>query len=194
MRLMRRRLPFLLLLAVLPLLQACREPRVEYYRVPKETAPAPASDKARASTPVPTGREQLTWTTPDHWVAKDAGPMRKGSYAIAGTGGEADLSITAFPGDTGGLTANLNRWRGQIGLAPLTSAQLEESLLHLDANGLHFDVVDFTGAAGGVPVRILGAVLNRPGETWFFKLTGPEAVAAGEKPAFINFLKTVKAP
>jgi hypothetical protein len=194
MRLMRRRLPFLLLLTLLPLLPACREPRVEHYRVPKETAIMPASDKAMASATVPTGRAQLIWTTPDHWVAKEAGPMRKGSYAIVTTDGEADLSITAFPGDTGGLAANLNRWRGQIGLAPLTSTQLEESLLHLDANGLHFDVVDFTGEAGGVPVRILGAVLNRPGETWFFKISGPEAVAAGEKPAFINFLKTVKAP
>ena len=147
-----------------------------------------------ASTAVPTGTEHLTWTAPAHWTAKPASAMRKGSFGIKGAGGEADLSIIAFPGDTGGLLANLNRWRGQIALPPLSDAQLEGHVTHLDANGLHFDVVDFAGTANGAPTRILGAVLSRPGETWFFKLMGPDALTASEKAAFADFLKTVKAP
>jgi hypothetical protein len=120
--------------------------------------------------------------------------MRKGSYAIRHEAGEADLSITAFPGDTGGLLANLNRWRSQLSLAPLAAAELEANLDHLDANGLHFEIVDFAGTADGAPARIVGAVLNRPGETWFFKLMGPDAAVAGAKPAFAAFLQTIKAP
>ncbi|MBK8859146.1 MAG: hypothetical protein IPN11_16170 [Opitutaceae bacterium] len=190
----RSALPFVL--AAASLLTSCREARVGHYRVPKETPPpaatAPATDMA--STAVPTGDGQLTWTAPAAWIAKAPGAMRKGSYAIRNEAGEADLSITAFPGDTGGLLANLNRWRGQIGLAPLAPAELEANLDHLDANGLHFEIVDFAGTANGAPARILGAVLNRPGETWFFKLMGPAATVAGEKPAFAAFLQTVKAP
>jgi hypothetical protein len=33
--------------------------------------------------------------------------------------GKAEVTVSAFPGDTGGLLANLNRWRGQIGLEPV---------------------------------------------------------------------------
>ena len=193
---MSRRIVPLFTLAFLVVLTGCRDPKVEHYRVPKEkpaaTAPNPAD--AMASATVPTGSDALTWTAPTAWTAKAPSPMRKGSYAISGPGGEADLSITAFPGDTGGLLANLNRWRGQIALPPLAGGELEASLVHLDANGLHFDVVDFVGTANGAPTRLLGAVLSRPGETWFFKLTGPDALVAAEKAAFLDFLQTVKAP
>jgi hypothetical protein len=52
-------------------------------------------------------------------------------------------------------------------------------------------VVDFAGTAGGAPTRILGAILPYKGETWFFKLMGPDALVAHEKPAFLEFLRTV---
>jgi len=109
-------------------------------------------------------------------------------------GADADLSITAFPGDTGGLLANLNRWRGQLSLRPLAAAELDGALQHFDGAGLHFEVVDFVGTASGAPTRMLGAVLSRPGETWFFKLMGPEALVAGQKEDFLNFLRSVKEP
>jgi len=194
-RMFRRSAPSFALIA-LCLLTSCREAKVAHYRVPKETPPpasaAPVTDMASAT--VPTGNGQLTWTAPEVWVAKAPSAMRKGSYVIRNEAGEADLSITVFPGDTGGLLANLNRWRSQIGLAPLAAAELDANLDHLDANGLHFEIVDFPGSANGVPTRILGAVLQRSGETWFFKLMGPDAAVAGEQPVFIAFLQTIKAP
>jgi len=187
-------------LAVLTLLAACRDPQVESYRVPKESPPpvpalsgatndTPAADMA--STTVPTGSEKFSWTAPTHWTAKPTGAMRKGSYAITGAEGEADLSITAFPGDTGGLLANINRWRGQISLPPQSTAQLEGELQHLDSGPLHFDIVDIAGTANGAPTRIIGAVLARPEETWFFKFMGPDALVAREKAAFIAFVQSV---
>jgi hypothetical protein len=43
-----------------------------------------------------------------------------------------------------------------------------------------------------VPPRLLGAVLSRPGETWFFKLMGPDALVAAQKNDFTAFLRSVK--
>jgi hypothetical protein len=199
-----------LLLAAL-LLAGCRDREITAYRAPKDPAPAaqppamagglpadhppigPGGGTDMASTPVPTGSDSLTWTAPAHWTAKPVGPMRKGSFAVKGTdGADADLSITAFPGNTGGLLANLNRWRGQVGLPPLAEGQLDSALEHLDLNGLHFELVDFAGTANGAPTRILGAVLSRPEETWFFKLMGPDALVAAQKDSFRVFLGTVK--
>jgi hypothetical protein len=60
----------------------------------------------------------------------------------------------------------------------------------LEVNGLRLLVFD--AANGGS--RILGAIVPRPGETWFFKLTGPDALVARTKPAFLDFLHSVKAP
>lgn len=134
----------------------------------------------------------LTWTAPAHWTAKAVSSMRKGSFTVAGPeGATADLAITAFPGDVGGEVANVNRWRGQLGLAPLSPADATAAITHLQVNGLAVGVVDFANAASPAQ-RIHGAMVPYQGATWFFKLVGPDAVVAPEHDAFLAFLKSIK--
>lgn len=198
--------------AVMLLCAACRDAKVASYRVPKEkdqqmpgmtadasapaapaNVPASAAAPGMAATPVVTASGTgLSWTAPAAWKAKAASAMRKGSYAISGAGGEADLSITAFPGDVGGEVANLNRWRGQISLPPLAEGEAAAAVTRQTQGDLALTVVDF-GGTGANAQRILGAMVPFGGATWFFKLMGPDAVVAEAKPAFLEFLKTVKA-
>jgi hypothetical protein len=153
---------------------------------------APAAAGAGApmdSIPVSTtAAPSLVWTAPASWTPKELSSMRKGSYTVSGPEGTGDLSITAFPGDVGGNLANVNRWRGQLQLPPVSD--LAGAVQPLDANGLHMLV--FEGANGGK--RMLGVMVPRQGETWFFKLTGPDALVAREKLTFLNLLKTVRNP
>ena len=194
----------------------CKDREITVYRAPKDpvltppapTGPANTNDLPRGHPPVgaatgpvegnmanatvPTGTSELAWTAPAHWDRKPPGPMRRGSFGVKGdNGATADLSITAFPGETGGLLANLNRWRGQVGLGPLAENDLAAAIASVEAGQLHFAVVDFAGSAAGAPTRIVGAVLPYQGETWFFKLMGPDALVVREKPAFLDFLRTV---
>lgn len=205
-----RHLPHLLV-AIALTLGACRKAEVTAYRVPKEKDPelpgiaapaapgatpevaAPAAGGSMASTPVATAQGNgLAWTAPAHWKAKAAGAMRKGSYAVAGDGGgEADVSITAFPNSVGGELANINRWRGQVALPPIGEGQLEAEVARTEHDGLKFGAVDLAGG-GAAPQRILGAWVAFGGATWFFKVSGPDALVAKEKAAFTAFLATVK--
>ena len=157
---------------------------------PVQQAPVTAASEAPMTSPsVPTTTDQpLVWTAPEGWAPKAASSMRKGSYTIDGPEGAGDLSITAFPGDVGGNLANVNRWRGQLQLPPV--ADLAGAVQPLEANGLHMLV--FEDANNGS--RMLGVIVPRPGETWFFKLKGPDVLVAREKPAFLEFLKTVRTP
>jgi hypothetical protein len=119
--------------------------------------------------------------------------LRKAPYAIAGeAGAEADLSITAFPGDAGGELANINRWRGQLQLPPITAAEIATTTQHVDTNGLHLTVMDFTGSGGAADQRVLGAIVPAGGETWFFKLTGPAALLGREREAFLGFINSLR--
>ena len=209
---MRRRFAFLLL-ASFTLLAACRPAKVSSYRVPKEkpeepapavaatstnapTVPAPGAPTDMASVAVPTATgADMTWTAPAAWKPKPLGAMRKGSYAVPGTDGtEADLSITAFPGDVGGELANVNRWRGQIQLPPLGEADLAATTTHREIHGLPFVLVDFVSPSTVKPARIVGAILPFNRATWFFKLMGPDATVEAAKPAFLEFLQTVRPP
>ena len=147
-----------------------------------------------ANTPVATASgSDLTWTAPAKWVAKPGSAMRKGSYTITSEGiaGDADLSITAFPGDVGGDLANLNRWRGQVELPPVAAGELESGAPRHEHNGLQMRVVDIVGT-GPNAKRILGAMIPYQGATWFIKLIGPDALVAKQKADFTAFLDTIK--
>lgn len=204
------------------LLAGCAKTEVAAYRVPKEKdaelpaamaaaapaatsaspgavapagAPPAAPGPAMSGTPVATASGPgLTWTAPTGWQPKPLGAMRKGSFTVTGdAGATADLSITAFPGAVGGELANINRWRGQIALPPIAEGDLAAAVTRLTPNGLTITVVDLVGADAASAQRILGAMVPYEGAMWFFKLTGPGALVGGAKPAFLEFLTTVKA-
>lgn len=185
-------------LGSLLLFTACREAKVTSYRVPKEepVQPAPAATERpdMASTAVPTAHgEDLTWNAPASWETKAPTAMRKGSYLIKGPdGATADLSITAFPGDVGGDLANINRWRGQIQLEPITAELLTSQVTTIQAQDRTLKFVEMANLEMADPQRILGAMVSFEGNTWFFKLTGPDALVAKEKSSFMAFLQTVK--
>jgi len=191
------------------LLSGCGEEKVATYRVPKEKDPLPpaaapeaaaqpdaaAPGAAMADTAVPTASgEPLVWTAPAAWVPKAASAMRKASYSVPGDGGESELSITAFPGDVGGELANVNRWRSQLAMPALAPGELEGAVTRVGANGLKFAIVEL--APGGNPAgkAMLGAMVPVGGSTWFFKLTGPGPSVRSAKPAFLEFLSSVRAP
>ena len=194
------------------LLTGCRDQSIKSYRVPREATPeaplagtaaspaaAPAdrgTEASMASTPVPTASGgDLAWEAPASWQSRQASAMRKGTYVMtAECGATAELAITAFPGDVGGDLANVNRWRGQLQLAPITAAELPAALTRFKANGLDIAVTEMVATTGSPPQRVLGAIVPHNGSTWFFKITGPDPVVSAERDAFNTFLQTLRAP
>ena len=108
---------------------------------------------------------------------------------------KAEVTVSVFPGDTGGLLANVNRWRGQVGLTPLEPADLKK-LASVDVVGGKATLVDVSGVSpkSGQKARLIGAIVPREGSTWFYKLMGDEAVAEQQKAAFVKFIQTVRYP
>jgi hypothetical protein len=187
------------LLALLLGLTGCLEAKVTTYTVAKSPAATPEPALAAAAPPAAPSPEAgspaspakaLTWAAPESWKSKPATSTRLGSYAV-GPAGEADFAITTFPGNVGGEFANLIRWRGQVGLPPVTEAEAAAEVTRLEHNGLRIAVVDYAGGGGQ---RMLGAIVPNGNATWFFKLLGPDAIVAAEKPTFLAFLQTLAAP
>ncbi len=196
-------LPFVLLAS------ACKEDaRVAVYTVPKET-PAPTAGAMPANhpslgtpasgTPGMTATPALAaqtagfappaWSVPAGWREQPASAMRKGTWKIGPADAEAELAVSAFPGDVGGLAANVNRWAGQIGLPPLSEAELKTKIAPMTV----------AGAPGAVRVRLANAgratlAVSAPhgGGTWFFKLSGPETTVNAVAAEFDQFIASVK--
>jgi hypothetical protein len=208
---MASRAQLLAIAAATLLLSACGDDQVTTYRVPKEKdpeppmaaaaaesgasaeAPAPGGSMADSAVPTASGSD-LVWQAPSGWTSKPAGAMRKATYVVPGDGGDAELSVTAFPGDVGGELMNVNRWRGQLTLPPLSAADLDGSVSRVESNGLKLTIVELASAGDPNGKAMMGAIVPVNGSTWFFKLTGPGASVRSAKPAFLEFLHTVHAP
>lgn len=147
----------------------------------------------------PTGERQhpLVWTTPEGWTESPPSQMRLIDFKI-GPAQEVECYLTAMPGTAGGLAANLNRWRTQMGQAPLTEEEIEKlprkSLLGTPSHFLSIDgefkgVGAETGQAG---FRMLGMIQQAPELTIFVKMTGPKDIVEKNTAAFEAFCASVQ--
>lgn len=155
-------------------------------------APTPPLIDALDATP-------LQYVLPSNWQEKPLAPMRVASFNIAAPNGkQVDLSIVSLAGEAGGDLANVNRWRDQVKLPPIDEAGLQQSAEHIKVNDHDFLVVDLAGTEAigeqNEKQRILAAILDAKGRSWFIKMTGEEAAVASQKSAFADFLRSLKLP
>jgi hypothetical protein len=165
---------------------------------------SPAPPRGFASTndrEGPGGRPETKpqWTVPPGWKEMPAPQMLLAKFRIAGSGGaSADVNVSVATDDGGGVLANVNRWRGQLGLPPVEEAELQKLVNALDLPEGKAMLVDMNGtdARTGQPARLIGAIVPRDkrGQTWFYKLMGNTQIAEQEKAAFISFLQSAKYP
>lgn len=126
-----------------------------------------------------------TWTVPVGWQKVEGQkPMRVATFTCA----EGEIAVSQFGGNAGGLLANVNRWRGQVGLEPVAAEKLPELLQQ-------FEIPGFAGATmrlKGEAKHMLGAAIyeTKADRTWFVKLTCTPAAADAQEAAFIAFAKS----
>lgn len=159
-------------------------------------APGPAAPDMRGPVAPPPSTDLPQWQVPSGWKPVAASTMRLASFAIEGANGQTgDLSVVALGPQAGGLLANVNRWRGQMGLPPMEESALGGASTRVaTAGGDEAVVVDLSGQGAMAGKRVLAAVVARPDRTWFFKLTGDDALVAAQKEPFLAFIKSVKYP
>ena len=135
------------------------------------------------------------WEVPAGWKEVPGGQFLVAKFLLTGAANaQAAVNVSKSPGDGGGLLANVNRWRGQLGLGPLAEADLAKEIQPLDLPGGKASVADISGqdARSGQKARLLAVVIPRSGETWFYKLMGDAQVVQQEKDAFVKFVQSVK--
>jgi len=199
---MTGRLQILALSLALPvLLSACRRETIRVYTVAKEQPPdehaghdhAPGEghedESAHRQQPLP----QIA-QVPADWKPMEPGKVSVVQYAIKAEGGEATVNITPLPNLAGREALVVNMWREQVGQQALTQEELAEVFSEVEVAGSKGQLFEIAGAAAGMPMRIVTALVHRPGASWFFKLSGDESLVAAQKDAFLEFCKGVRLP
>jgi hypothetical protein len=156
----------------------------------------PLDTSMAASSASADGGGKPNWTVPTGWKEGSPTQMLIAKFAVADGDAKAEVTVSAFPGDVGGLLANVNRWRRLIGLSPIEDADLPKAVTPVDAQGAKASLVDITGTdpKTGKKARLVCVVIPQATQTWFYKLIGDESVVAREKDALIKFAQSAKEP
>ena len=176
-------------------LSACDNEHISVYRIPKENNQVSLqTDSGNLAPPPPSN--PASWTKPDSWTEKALSEMRLGSFQVPGPNDEtADVSVTAFPGDAGGLESNVNRWRGQVHQPTLEGDQLARSWQEETVDGVPTIIVDLQTPDGTEKASaILGAAMRTADRTWFVKMTGPPDLLKNQKDNFLRFVRSFHFP
>lgn len=196
----------LTLLAVTVFLAGCGKPAPVSYRIPKEDrAPAQfavSGDSTASSRASGTGSTMqvlpgmaeaaaaagtIAYTVPEGWTELPPEGIRKANLRVQDGKGSAEVTVLVFPGSVGGVAANVNRWRQQIGLEP--STETDPAALGTERT-ISGHGARFVRLEGGTQ-SILGAILPFHGETWFFKMQGDSDTVLAQDEAMQTFLDSV---
>ena len=161
-----------------------------------ENAPAQSVPAEMAAAPAAPGENQNAssiWTIPSGWQPLPPSQFLLAEFSVAGTNGaKADVNVAELGGTGGGVLANVNRWRGQLGLGAAGENDLPQMTQSLDVPGGKATLVDFAGvdAQTGAQERLVGVIVPQNGQTWFYKLMGDQQTVAQRKDAFIKFIQS----
>jgi len=105
---------------------------------------------------------QLRWTSPPGWTEERGNAQREATLRFGEREPKLEISVVRFQGDGGGMLANLNRWRDQLGLEGVGEAELPVQARKLEGAATEVWVADLRGP-------------QRPG-------AGPRAMARPQEP------------
>lgn len=122
---------------------------------------------------------------PEGWVKQPPGKFAV--IVLEASDETSKVGITVTPA-RGSRLDNVNRWRGQLGLNPLTEKELDTSAKKVTVGkqtGEQFEMSNETK-------MIFGVIVEVQGQTWFVKLDGDPKLAERERPRFEAFLKSLR--
>lgn len=175
-----------------------REPVTARSAPPTKAATSPESGPMTAAQLPPGSMAPmaLTWQAPAGWEEKEASAPRIATFLI-GADQKVEVSVTSFPGDVGGLLANVTRWAGQLGLSPSTeqaTAVVEGADDIVTETGIPGKILNFDGLSGSGQASassMRAAVLQAKGSSIFVKVTGPQSLLRAEHSNFVAFCTSI---
>lgn len=147
-----------------------------------------AAEQGESASSPPAARP-LTWSAPPDWrELSSPGPMRTAAFRVQENGDAAEVTIVGLGGSAGGISANVNRWRGQIGLSPAGEAEIMQGLVSVPLSSGEAKLVDLVGEHE----RILVAIVPHGEMTWFFKMQGPKDLVGRRRGEFESFIRSAR--
>jgi hypothetical protein len=130
----------------------------------------------------------LAWSLPAGWTQDAERAFRVATFRSSEQP-DVECYVTVLHGDGGGLEANVERWRGQLGTSAAPADVLERRALPL--LGGEGALVEIRARAPDERA-MLGAVRLFGERALFVKLTGPAAAVDAERARFLELCGSLR--
>ena len=178
---MRVNLSSFLFLFLLSLAGCKQEPELRHYQEVVVEQMAPPSE--------PPAQLTLLWKTPDGWLEQPASEMRLATFKVE----SAECTIVAFPGDVGGVEANVKRWLTQLEVQ-MSDDQLQTFIQNAPAleteGGFKGSFFNFEPVA--TSTSMLATMISANGQTVFVKLMGEKNIVSKNREKFEALSRSLK--
>jgi hypothetical protein len=142
----------------------------------------------------------FTFEKPEGWQQQPAAGMRKAVFAVTDGGNSATVTaidLSAAAPNVADPLANLNRWRGEIGLEPIKREELESKVHKIEVSGSPSDYLEAipdasVAAESRAKEATIAAIVPSGGNVWFFKLRGDRDLVVAQQENFKSFLESVR--
>jgi hypothetical protein len=164
----------------------------------------PAQQVALTKEPAENAAGGIVWSYPSAWTKGGARPMRVATYTVPAAEGDSEAGECAVfyfgPGQGGDVSSNVDRWVAQFENA----GQPEKTTMQV--SGMNVTRVQISGtylAPGGAMMesqgkklnyRLLGAIVESPEGSVFFKFTGPQKTVEAAEAGFDAMIQSVSKP
>jgi hypothetical protein len=125
-----------------------------------------------------------TWKTPKNWLESDITHIAQ--LAVFRINEASSASLSTLQGNGGGVEANVNRWRRQLGLLPIPGEQIKKESREVGRWTL-VKLLDDKKERG-----IFGAIYQTPRQTFFAKLSADVQTLNNEAESFLQFIASIE--
>lgn len=176
---------------------------------PSDTGATPGSDLPPGHPPVaadggPLGAPPsapFTFTAAESWQPQPvSGGMRKAAFLVKDGDKVAEITVidlSAAAPNIADPLENVNRWRGEIGLAPIQADQLAGVVQKVEVDGKPSDYVELIPDAAKpeeseADKATFAAIVPEGRTIWFIKMKGDRDLVIAQRDHFKSFLKSIR--
>ncbi len=150
----------------------------------------------------------VSWSISTDWEIGPEAPMRAGTYlALAAEGDSegAECRVNFFgQGQGGNVEQNIGRWQGQMEAPDQEGVFAEPLVSQVTVNGLKVSIVELAGTylsklrpmarefTRKPDFMMFAAIVQAPGGTLFFKMTGPAKTMELQREAFRQMIGSLR--
>jgi len=128
----------------------------------------------------------MHWTLPEGWKkVPSSSSIFLATFKIE-QHDKAQCTLSKFSGDGGGITANINRWRRQIGLGPIEAEVIKAAMKSGKSGAGEFSYITLVNEAK--PDKAFIGAIHPAGESiYFVKLSAPAAAMPALQASFLKY-------